>query len=406
MKAVTDIDDPDHLVSAAKRVLEQRGQAFDLARQLDADPLVQAMKAIQQNEGIQRILEDAEWHRSVLRAVEGPLAELRATGAFDAVSAVGRQLQRANEALTGFESRFELPEVRIAASLVQSLHTSPFADVMTRYAAQATTLQKSLEAMTTPWLDIQDNLRSVGALAAMNGMAGILEQRPGFDVRVADALRIDLGDWRDPIAWPQEIFTDLGARSAFYVERGFDPALTDLPAPAFRQGTQVTGLRRSPPPLVREYEPPVPVADDPHEEEALARTNDAHDWLLRLETQIRHFIDLRMSALFGPDWPRHRMHKDIYDRWLDKKKKREQHAVSQWPLIAYADFTDYERIICRKDNWQEVFAPFFIRPESVRETFQRLYPIRLDTMHARPITQDDELLLYVETRRLIRLILG
>jgi hypothetical protein len=49
---------------------------------------------------------------------------------------------------------------------------------------------------------------------------------------------------------------------------------------------------------------------------------------------------------------------------------------------------------------------FFGRPESVRESFQRLYPIRLDTMHARPITQDDELLLYVETRRLVKILLG
>ena len=76
------------------------------------------------------------------------------------------------------------------------------------------------------------------------------------------------------------------------------------------------------------------------------------------------------------------------------------------PLVAYADFTDYALLICRSDNWREVFAMFFGRPESVRESFQRLYPIRLDTMHARPITQDDELLLYVETRRLVKIILG
>ncbi|MEX0805198.1 MAG: hypothetical protein WD688_18030 [Candidatus Binatia bacterium] len=74
-------------------------------------------------------------------------------------------------------------------------------------------------------------------------------------------------------------------------------------------------------------------------------------------------------------------------------------------MIAYADFTDYERVICRGDNWRDVFAPFFRRPESLRESLQRLYPIRLDTMHARFITQDDELLLYVETRRLMGIIL-
>ena len=59
-------------------------------------------------------------------------------------------------------------------------------------------------------------------------------------------------------------------------------------------------------------------------------------------------------------------------------------------------------VICRRDNWRQVFSPYFERAETVRESFQRLYPIRLDTMHARPITQDDELLLYVETKRLMQ----
>ena len=68
-------------------------------------------------------------------------------------------------------------------------------------------------------------------------------------------------------------------------------------------------------------------------------------------------------------------------------------------LITYADFTDYELVICKRDNWS-VFAPFLDRKEDVRESFQRLQPIRLDTMHSRPITQEDKLLLYVETSRL------
>ena len=47
-----------------------------------------------------------------------------------------------------------------------------------------------------------------------------------------------------------------------------------------------------------------------------------------------------------------------------------------------------------------------MRPESVRESFQRLYPVRIDTMHSRPVTHDDVLLLYVEARRLMNMIGG
>ena len=87
----------------------------------------------------------------------------------------------------------------------------------------------------------------------------------------------------------------------------------------------------------------------------------------------------------------HRLPKDLYDQWHEKKKSAEQAGAQEWPLIAYADFTDYERVICKKDNWREVFGSFFGRTEHVREAFQRLYPVSVDTMHARPITQDDEL---------------
>jgi hypothetical protein len=56
------------------------------------------------------------------------------------------------------------------------------------------------------------------------------------------------------------------------------------------------------------------------------------------------------------------------------------------------------------DNWREVFSALFGRQEDVRESLQRLYPIRLSTMHARLITQDDVLLLLVESRRLLKVI--
>lgn len=88
--------------------------------------------------------------------------------------------------------------------------------------------------------------------------------------------------------------------------------------------------------------------------------------------------------------------------WVEKRRKAEGAGEPVRPLIAYADFTDYERILLRADNWKAVFEAVFHRKEAVRESLQRLYPIRLCTMHARLITQDDELLLYVEAKRLLK----
>lgn len=194
------------------------------------------------------------------------------------------------------------------------------------------------------------------------------------------------------------------ARTEFYIERGFNPALTNFPARAFRETLDIAGLRREPPALADHYGAPIPPSDDDEEEEGLARTNVAHDWLQRLETQLRRFIDEAMMAAFGPDWARHRLPNGVYEKWQEKKREAERSGDRDWPLIAYADFTDYELVICKRDNWREVFARVFGRPESIRESLQRLYPIRVCAMHARQITQDDELLLYVEVRRLSKVI--
>ena len=86
--------------------------------------------------------------------------------------------------------------------------------------------------------------------------------------------------------------------------------------------------------------------------------------LLNLETELRAFIDNMMTQVFGADWPKHRLPNGLYDKWQEKKQKAEQAGGEIWSVIAYADFTDYELVICRSDNWREIFKNFFHRPEN------------------------------------------
>ena len=115
-------------------------------------------------------------------------------------------------------------------------------------------------------------------------------------------------------------------------------------------------------------------------EEDIEHNRKAYDLLFRFETQVRKFIDEEMTAAFGPGWEKHRVsggtHKEWRQKWTNNKGDSGQ------ALISYADFTDYLPIIVRSDNWDQVFKTTFERKESVRESFQRLYPIRLDTMYA------------------------
>jgi len=95
---------------------------------------------------------------------------------------------------------------------------------------------------------------------------------------------------------------------------------------------------------------------------------------------------------------------NMLPNWVEKRDKAVAGGQAEQPLIDYADFTDYRLIIERKDNWNTVFKPVFGRLEDVRESFQRLFPVRIATMHARLITQEDQLLLLVETRRVLKAI--
>ncbi len=339
---------------------------------------------------VERSFRILETNSQMLRALEGSLDELRCAGVFD--TAFRHELGLTTQWLADYESRFRLPAFPEVSRLVVELQRS----------SEASAVQRAIESLESPWLDVANELGSVQRLFELQGIGELISRASTFDSAVAETLRTSLGDWRDPIAWPKDIWTDFGARADFYIDLGFDPELTDLPAPAFREAAAITTVRTEPPSLVDAYGPPVPPSDDPDEEERLARTNEAHDWLQRLESQVRRFIDSEMTRTYGADWPRHQLPNSKYDEWRSKKDAADRSGAPSRPIIAYADFTDYMLVICKRDNWRQVFSPYFERAEAVRESFQRLYPIRLDTMHARPITQDDELLLYVETKRLMQ----
>jgi hypothetical protein len=107
-----------------------------------------------------------------------------------------------------------------------------------------------------------------------------------------------------------------------------------------------------------------------------------------------------MTAQYGANWPK-RLAPKMRESWEIKKTKAESAGIVISTLIELADFTDYMEIIQRKDHWETIFKVRFGRIESVRESFQRLYPIRLSTMHSRFLTKDDELYLIAEARRIL-----
>ena len=341
----------------------------------------------------ERSLRILDKNRQISHAFEGPLDELRRAGIFE--TTLRQELSCTQQWLADYNSRFRVPASAEVSRLLAELQTT------SKVVSGTSALQHTIESMKSPWLDIRNELDSVRRLFELQNIGELIRREAAFDPAVANTLRASLGDWRDAITWPNDIWTDLGARTEFYVGLGFDVGLTDMPASAFREAAMAT-IQSEPPTLVHAYGPPVTPTRNTGEEQALARTHKAHDWLRRLESQLRRFIDTEMTRAFGGDWPRHQIPDHKYEEWMSKQEEADHAGTPSCPLITYADFDDYVLIVCRQDNWEQVFNPVFDRPESIRESFQRLRPIHHDTMYSRPITLEDELLLNIESRRIMQ----
>ena len=369
------------------------------------EPLSAISRAIDSDPGVRALLAAANRSHEALRLMLGPVEDLRRSGLLDAAGRLASDLQGINKLAAELQKRYRLPALAEAVGYLQSPELRAIWKTLDRSREHTAALQRAAASLTAPWLDTANALRSISGFCELQGIGHQLRQSAAFDLGATDRLRLVLGDWRGRMNWPVLIFTDPLARSDFYLERGLDPDLTGFPAVAFDQITTSAGLKDSPPRLLSDYSRDTD-ADLEDEEVGFARTNAAHDRLQRFETHLRRFIEQQLRGISGDNWLKQRVPPPIRKDWLEKQQKARDNGEPERPLIAYADFTHYEQIIIRKDNWRDVFASIFTRSTSVQESFQRLYPIRVCAMHARIVTQDDELYLYVETKRLLAAIGG
>ena len=394
VESLRGIERESSVVRAAPELQQQREAIARVAQEFSV-----AIDTPSLPEAVKRALQEFQQQRDLLRGIAlGPYADIRRTD----YARLGEELRRMRTLMGTVEKQFYLPKVAEVANLLGTFQ-SDVANVMRHYKAEMSEIRHALESMRTPWLDRENLFQSLEGIVKLHGIGHALGTMPTFDPRLTDMLRSGLGDWREKIRWPSDIFSDPLARANFYAERGLDPTLTAFPAKAFGQSVSIAGIEEN---LVSvspshdfEWE-----EEKDEEEIAFERNSQAHDKLQRFETQMRKFIDERMGSAFGENWIKHQVPGRIRQQWLDKRQKAKDNSECERPLIAYADFTDYVPIITREDNWRKVFGAVFTRKIFVQESFQRLYPVRNCIMHARLITQDDELYLYVEIKRILEAI--
>lgn len=354
-----------------------------------ADPLAVTLNAVSQNSYLDGVTKSLRLHDEAMQSALRPFNEMCRLSA-------------------EHQAQFKIPGLLEAQNLFRQYEESGTVAAARRMQTiwddQNVMLKQAMKAMSQPWLDAQNIARSFSGFAEIQSIGYALRTTHPFEERFSEQLRASLGNWQTPLNFVPETLVDSLARTELYLARGFDSALTDFPPTAFLESTSLAGLRPDHPTVADDYDDRENAIESTQDdgEESFIRTNAAHDRLMRFETQVRHFIDKRMTAAFGPKWIKQRVPGSIWQGWEEKRLKALGMGDEEHPLIAYADFTDYVVIITRKDNWEAVFEPVFRRTVLVQESFQRLYPIRICTMHARLITQDDELYLLVETQRLLK----
>jgi hypothetical protein len=310
-----------------------------------------------------------------------------------------------NRQVSLFHNQFRLPEMPEVQRLVRQYeqHKDLFGTMKLQsvWSGYALDLQRTMGAMHQPWLNAQNIAQSFSAFGDLQGIGQALRTLPPYDLSLTKQLRSSLGDWQKRIDFQQYALTDPMVRTDLYIARGLDSALTAFPADTFLESTTKAGLRPQVRPGNGDYiENEIPAENE--DEDGFIRTNAAHNRLMRFETHLRNFIEMHMLATVGEKWIKQRVPAPMMRSWEEKREKAVNAGEQGHALIAYADFTDYVAIITRKDNWEGMFSQFFQRSTFVQESFQRLYPIRVCTMHSRLITQDDELYLLVETKRLLK----
>lgn len=403
-------------LAGVKAILDEQERLKKLSAPLD-DPTVHALadakSDVRQLAGMKAVVDEQERMKKLLAPLEDPVArhmanvppivsqilqphsnrDLHSLHKTYAEIEAARQLDKleGHYLLPTWDALLEREVKRIAAEdqLLATAATTAWLDAM----------KHSMLLRQQPWFNVLEPISSIRALTEIQILGSAINAAHPFSDTVTEATRKVLGDWSKVTDFPLEIFTDTAARRDFYLAHGYDSALSSLPGAARVESMFFSGLTDTPP-VSFQADYVAKGADKSEEPDGFALAAKAREMLAALERDLRGFIDSKMKAHHGPQWTKQRVPAGIAQNIKGRRADDKRLNNKNHPAVEYLDFPDYAPIITRSDNWAEVFKDYFLRPESVVESFTRLSPTRNAVMHSRPLTQEDMDFLYVEIRRL------
>ncbi len=118
-----------------------------------------------------------------------------------------------------------------------------------------------------------------------------------------------------------------------------------------------------------------------------------YEYLKGLENVLRVFIQNKLAKITS-NWWKERIPEDVRVNAENRKASNESrwpwHSTSDLHPIYFVDFTDYSKIISRKDNWEQVFKPVLGGESSILAIkLRELEPIRNSLSHSRSLSESE-----------------
>ncbi len=130
--------------------------------------------------------------------------------------------------------------------------------------------------------------------------------------------------------------------------------------------------------------------------------------LKELEEKLRSFVSDRVEARFGKEWWKGTDMSFLADRWnerriMNDRTNADKKRSTTEPLINYASFSDYRRIINNPFAW-DAFEEYFPDRGWIIQRLKELDPIRNAIMHHTPLEEDDYIRLGLYARDILKII--
>lgn len=310
------------------------------------------------------------------------LAAIEAATAASRINEIGRSVQLADLVTPKLPELLKLSE--IAAARVR-----PFENIL-KQTQWSSVLSDRMAKIDVAWALGSELEGSAAAFAKLSRLSDVARVASPYTDETTEVLVDELGL---PSEAPAEEET-VEKREQRYDEAGRDRELIAFPPASYDQILVSAGYAVSFPP------PPAVVVEEGLIESI--RFSPQTGFLLQsLEAHLRQLVVARLHALDGDAWIKRRVPEKVREKWRDG---REAAKLAGKPVLApvhYSNFMDLADVITAGNNWSE-FQAAFVNKDNLRVSLQRLYFIRNDVAHSRPISMTDELLAITEGTILFR----